>query len=173
MGTILKGLRRIPWGDFQVPRGSAKDIPTLLAKVAYGDRETGEEALVYLTCLVCELDFVISEATAPTVPFLLDLAATPQVVCRAEVLELLLIIYSSHIWSRSAADAGPKYRHNYARKVQWEKDAHQAVLAGRPVIKKLVGNPDPKVSKTAAKLLRAFPPEYEQPPEEKGHGSTR
>ncbi|MEU0900028.1 hypothetical protein [Streptomyces massasporeus] len=156
MGTILKGLGRVQWGDLEVPRGSARDIPTLLSKAAWSDRETGSLALDNLADLVCELGFVISEATAPTVPFLLELAGAPHVACKAEVLQLLLNIYSSREWSHSAADALPKYADKYTHKVQWEVTAHQAVLAGRQVVEGLTGSIDPDVAEVASKLLDAL-----------------
>ncbi|MGW2524293.1 hypothetical protein ACWC09_46515 [Streptomyces sp. NPDC001617] len=165
---MLKGLPRVPWSDLEVPRGSARDIPTLLSKAAWGDRKTGDLALDYLADLVCELGFVISEATAPTVPFLLELAEAPQVGCKAEALKLLLNIYSSHEWSRTAAGALPKYADNYAHKVQWEHDAHQAVLAGRRTIEGLADSVDPEVAEAAAKLLQAFKAEVAQPTETEG-----
>ncbi|MEU0443790.1 hypothetical protein ABZ202_29350 [Streptomyces sp. NPDC006186] len=173
MGTVLKGLHRVSWGDLDVPRGSAKDIPALLSKAAWGDRATGDLALDYLADLVCELGFVISEATAPTVPFLLELAGSPQVACKAEALKLLLNIYSSHEWSRSAADALPKYADNYTHKVQWENDAHQAVLAGRHIIEELAGSPDPEVAEAAAKLLQAFAAEPGQSTKAEGRETDR
>ncbi|MBO7935622.1 MULTISPECIES: hypothetical protein [Streptomyces] len=156
MGTILKGLQRIPWGTLEVPRGSARDIPGLLSKAAWADRENGDLALDRLADLVCELGFVISEATAPTVPFLLELAGAPQVACKAETLKLLLNIYSSQEWSRSAAGALPKYADNYTHKVQWENDAHRAVLDGRHIIEGLADSVDPDVAEAATKLLEAF-----------------
>ncbi|MFF5964768.1 hypothetical protein ACFY64_13710 [Streptomyces collinus] len=139
-----------------MPRGSAKDIPVLLAKAAWADRETGSLALDDLADLVCELGFVISEATAPTVPFLLELAGAPHVACTADVLALLLDIYSSRVWSHSAADALPRHSGDYAHKVQWETDAHEAVLAGRPVVEGLTGSVDPDVAAAAGRLLDAF-----------------
>jgi hypothetical protein len=112
--------------------------------------------LDHLADLVCELGFVISEATAPTVPFLLELAGAPHVACKAEVLQLLLNIYSSREWSRSAADALPQYADNYAHKVQWEVTAHRAVLSGRQVVEGLTGSIDPDVAEAAGKLLDAL-----------------
>lgn len=156
MGSVLRGLQRVPWGDLQVVRGSPKDIPTLLAKAAWGDREAGELALDHLADLVCELGFVIAEATAPTVPFLLELAGAPHVPCKAEVLNLLRNIYVSHVWSQALAAAGPRYTGNYVRKAQWETDAHRAVLAGRQVVQGLTESVDPEVAEAATKLLDAF-----------------
>lgn len=144
-----------------MPGGSARNIPTLLAKAAWADRESGSLALDDLADLVCELGFVISEATAPAVPFLLELAGAPHVACKADVLTLLLDIYSSRVWSHSAADALPRYSGNYAHKVQWETDAHQAVLAGRQVVEGLTGSVDPDVAAAAGRLMDAFDAETE------------
>ncbi|MFI8890474.1 hypothetical protein [Streptomyces paradoxus] len=142
-------------------RGSARDIPALLAKAAWADRETGSLALDDLADLVCELGFVISEATAPTVPFLLELAGAPHVACKADALTLLLAIHSSRVWSQSAAAALPRYAGNYADKVQWETDAREAVLAGRQVVEGLIGSVDPDVAAAAGKLIDAFRAEAE------------
>ncbi|MEU9228942.1 hypothetical protein AB0D40_31810 [Streptomyces massasporeus] len=136
----------------------------MLSKAAWSDRVTGSLALDYLADLVCELGFAITEATAPTVPFLLELAGAPHVACKAEVLQLLLNIYSSPDWSHSAADALPKYADNYTHKVQWEVTARQAVLAGRQVVEGLAGSIDPDVAEAASKLLKALDAEEPSAP---------
>lgn len=158
MGSILRGLQRVAWADLQVPRGSAKDIPTLLAKAAYADRETGELALDQLADSVCELGFVIAEATAPTVPFLLELAGAPHVECKAEALKILRNIYVSHVWSGTAEALDPKHTRRYARQIQWETDAHRAVLAGRQLVQGLTESVDPDVAQAATRLLDALAP---------------
>jgi hypothetical protein len=156
MGTILRRLQRVPWAELQVPRGSAKEIPALLAKAAWGDRESAGLALDDLGDHICELGFVVSEATVPAVPFLLELAGAPQVTCKAEVLALLLNICTAEQWSAAAAAAGPKYARGYAPMVRWETEAHSAVLAGRRLIEGLVDSVDPDVVAAAERLVRAI-----------------
>lgn len=156
MGTILRGLQRVPWGDLQVPRGSAKSIPALLSKTAWSDRETASLALDDLTDLVCELGFVISEATAPTVPFLIELAGAPQVMCKVEVLELLRKIFTGRQWTAaSEAFSTPREIH-LAQQVGWERAAQEAVAAGRSVFEGMTESIDPDVADAATKLVQAI-----------------
>lgn len=105
---------------------------------------------------------VISEATAPTVPLLLELAAAPHVARKPEVHKLLLNIHSSREWSQCAADALPQYAHNYTHKVQWEVKAHEAALAGRQTVEGLSFSRDPGVAETAGKLLKALDAEAKE-----------
>ncbi|MET4926567.1 hypothetical protein P3L51_30145 [Streptomyces sp. PSRA5] len=130
-------------------RGSARGIPGLLGRVARAaDAETARAALEEIGERVCELRFVVCEATAYTVPFLLDLAGSPDprhLPCKADVLELLLAIVSARQWPAHLTE-----------RIGWEAASHEAVRAGRAVIEGLATSVRPDVAAAASRLLPAM-----------------
>ncbi|MFC8827594.1 hypothetical protein ACFT9I_19895 [Streptomyces sp. NPDC057137] len=149
MGTLLKGLSRVPWGELRDARGSAWGVPGLLGRVAWAaDAEVARAALEEIGERVCELGFVVCEATAYTVPFLLDLAGSPDprhLACKADVLELLLAILTAQQWPSHLAE-----------QVGWETASHDAVRAGRSLIEGLAASVHPDVAAAASRVLLAM-----------------
>ncbi|WP_326655241.1 hypothetical protein [Streptomyces sp. NBC_01750] len=123
--------------------------------MAWGDEETGSLAVDELGDRVCAMGFVVAEATAPAVPFLLELAGAPSVRCKAELLDLLTRILTAKQWSEAAAAAGPGSS-SYKEQPGWEVASRQAVLAGRHVVEGLADAVRPGVAAAAARLLCAF-----------------
>ena len=158
MGGLLKGVSGIRWGELrdaqQDPAGS---IPPLLSRIAYADEKTARLAIDDLGDLICALGFVVGEATAPTVPFLLELAVAPHTSCKAELLDLLQRIYRTEQWHSAAAAArNGKYATSYLEQPGWEVAARAAVYAGRPVIEGLASSLRPEEAAPARELLRAM-----------------
>ncbi|MFD0312282.1 hypothetical protein [Streptomyces sp. NPDC127119] len=112
---------------------------------------------------ICELGFVVHEATASTIPFLIELAGAPHVTCRAEVLELLLSAFNGRQWSAAVQAAPAKYSGNYREQVGWEAKTQHAVRAGQAVYRGLVTATDPQVAEVAAKLVRAVGEQAAEP----------
>ncbi|SER88038.1 hypothetical protein SAMN04487983_102445 [Streptomyces sp. yr375] len=153
MGRILKRVPRIPWGTLEDSLGSARDIPSLLSRVAWGDEATVSLAIDELGDRVCSLGFVVSEATPHVVPFLVELAGDGTVRGRAEILELVSKIYSAREWESTARLAPGKDAEGYREKIAWEAASQGAVLAGAGVFQGLLDDPDPEVSKAARDLI--------------------
>ncbi|KOG32808.1 hypothetical protein [Streptomyces resistomycificus] len=157
MGSLLKGVSGVRWGELrdarQLPAG---DIPPLLSRIAYGGEDTARLGIDELGDLVCALGFVVGEATASTVPFLLELAGAPQVPCKAELLELLESIYRTEQWHSSAAAAGVPKRTSFHEQPPWEIACRVAVRAGRPIIEGLASSVRPEETEPARKLLRTM-----------------
>ncbi|WP_405435581.1 hypothetical protein [Streptomyces anulatus] len=90
MGSLLRSVSGVRWGELRDATGAAAGgIPSLLSRIAYGDEDTARIAVDDLGDAICALGFVVGEATAPTVPFLLELAGSAHVACGAELLDLL------------------------------------------------------------------------------------
>ena len=135
----------------------ARDIPPLLSRIAYADEETARLAIDDLGDLICALGFVVGEATAPTVPFLLELAIAPRTPCKAELLDLLQRICGAEQWHSAASAAKDgKYATSYLEQPGWEVAARAAVYAGRPVIEGLASSLRPEEAAPARELLRAM-----------------
>ncbi|MFI1027177.1 hypothetical protein [Streptomyces sp. NPDC020951] len=156
MGRMLKRVPQVPWGSLRDSTGSARDIPPLLSRVAWGDEETASEAVDELGDRVCSLGFVVSEATPHVVPFLVELAGADTVRSRAEILELIARIHAAREWESTARLAPGKDAQGHQEKIAWEAASQSAVLAGAGVFRGLLDDPDPEVSRAARELIAAL-----------------
>jgi hypothetical protein len=174
MGVILKDLQRVQWTSLQAAgEASARAVPALLSKAAWSDCDTARLAVDELGDLVCELGFVVQEATAPTVPFLVELAGAPHTTCKADVLELLRKIFTGRQWSAASQAFSSRHDTHLARQVGWEAAAQEAVVAGRGVFEGLTASVDPDVADAAAKLLQSIEEEAQRSTEAEGRGTTK
>ncbi|MFE4555953.1 hypothetical protein [Streptomyces anulatus] len=136
MGSVLRSVSGVRWGELRDATGAAAGgIPSLLSRIAYGDEDTARIAIDDLGDAICALGFVVGEATAPTVPFLLELVGSPHVACGAELLDLLGDICRTDQWhTAAAATRDHKHDASYQQQTGWETAARTAVYAGRSVI---------------------------------------
>ncbi|MFD4736836.1 hypothetical protein ACFWNQ_05590 [Streptomyces virginiae] len=158
MGSLLRNVSSVRWGELRDATGAAAGgIPSLLSRIAYGDEDTARIAVDDLGDAVCALGFVVGEATAPTVPFLLELAGSPHVACKAELLDLLRCICRTDQWHSAAAAAREsKHGAGYRQQPGWEAAARTAVHAGRSVIEGLASSVRPEEAMPARKLLQVM-----------------
>ncbi|MFJ4672675.1 hypothetical protein [Kitasatospora purpeofusca] len=158
MGSLLRSVSRVRWADLRDATGAlASGIPPLLSRIAYGDEDTARTAIEELGGAVCALGFVVSEATAPAVPFLVELAGAPHVACTVELLDLLGSICQTDQWHSAAAAAGAGKRDtSYRQQPGWEADARTAVYAGRSVIEGLASSIRPEEAAAARRLLQVM-----------------
>lgn len=154
MGALLKRAKLIPWGELGDASGSAAEVPSLLAKVAWGGQADSILALDDLRFRLCRDGMAVEEATAAAVPLLWELAQAPQVPCRSEILRFLQEIWRSRAWSRAAA-ALPDSA-SYALKVEWERIAHRTVRAEAVVAHQLMRDRDTEVAEAAQQLVTAL-----------------
>jgi hypothetical protein len=138
MGTVLKDMRHVQWHELRHAQGSASQVPGMLSRIAWGDRESAEDALSDLGRWIAAMS--VFDATVATVPFLWELAAMETVKGRAGVLGLL----------------GTILAHGHAHHPEWARDAHLAVLAGRKTAERLAVDSDPTVRTAAGELLAAL-----------------
>ncbi|MEY2232650.1 hypothetical protein [Streptomyces sp. BF23-19] len=158
MGSLLGNVSGGRWGELRDATGAAAGgIPPLLSRIAYGDEDTARIAIDDLGDAICALGFVVGEATAPTVPYLLELAGSPHVVCKAELLVLLGSICRTDQW-HSAAEATRHRKHDasYRQQPGWEAAARTAVYAGRSVIEGVASSVRPDEATSARKLLQVM-----------------
>lgn len=156
MGSLLSGAAGVRWGELRDARDSpAGGIPALLSRIAYGDAGAAGLALDELGDALCTLGFVVGEATAPAVPFLLELAGAAYTPCTVELLDLLARIFRARQWHAAAAAAGPKST-AYREQPAWEVAARTAVRAGRPLVERLASSVRPEEAEAARALLRAM-----------------
>ncbi|MEV6440346.1 hypothetical protein [Streptomyces anulatus] len=156
VGSVLRGVSGVRWGELRDATGAAAgSIPPLLSRIAYGDEDTARIAIDDLGDAICALGFVVGEATAPTVPFLLELAGSPHVTCKAELLDLLGSICRTDQWhSAAAATQGRKHEASYQQQTGWEAASRAAVYAGRSVIEGVASSIRPEEATSARELLQ-------------------
>ncbi|MFF3647461.1 hypothetical protein ACFYXV_02285 [Streptomyces sp. NPDC002181] len=138
MGTILKGISRVPWRELTHSYGSAQDVPSRLSRVAWGDARTSLDALSDLGLWLGEV--AVFDATVAAVPFLWDVAVTDSVTSRPGVIELLQAILE----------------HGNPPQIEVQRAAHQAVLNGRGTASALATGEDPAVRAAAHALVAAI-----------------
>src|SRR3712207_6339794 len=90
---MLERLNDVPWGELNHAYGPAGDVPKNIRDLASRSANKREGALDALLWTLCHQGTVYS-ATAPAVPFLLELAASDQVKDRQAILQLLAYIAS-------------------------------------------------------------------------------
>ncbi|NEB99835.1 hypothetical protein [Streptomyces anulatus] len=158
MGSLLRSVSGVRWGELRDATGAAAGgIPSLLSRIAYGDEDTARIAVDELGDAICALGFVVGEATAPTVPFLLELAGSPHVARRAELLDLLGDIFRADQWhSAAAATRGRRHDASYRRQTGWETAARTAVYAGRSIVEGVASSVRPEEATPARKLLEVM-----------------
>nr|WP_237550144.1 hypothetical protein [Streptomyces sp. SID1034] len=153
---MLRGVSGLRWEELRDARGAAAGgIPPLLSRIAYGGEDTARIAIDDLGDAICALGFDVGEATAPTVPFLLELVGSSHVACKAELLDLLGGICRTDQW-HSAAVATQARTHDasYRQQLGWEEASRAAVYAGRSVIEGVASSIRPEEATPARKLLQ-------------------
>ncbi|MFG3525271.1 hypothetical protein ACGF8B_00850 [Streptomyces sp. NPDC047917] len=159
MGSLLRSVSGVRWGELRDATGAAAgSIPPLLSRIAYGDEDTARTAIDDLGDAICALGFVVGEATAPTVPFLLELVGSAHVARKAELLDLLGSICRTDQWHSAAAAAAQDREHDasYQQQPGWEAASRAAVYAGRSVIKGVASSVRPEEATPARKLLQVM-----------------
>ncbi|MFD5504326.1 hypothetical protein ACFWJS_32170 [Streptomyces sp. NPDC127061] len=158
MGSLLRSVSGVCWGELRDATGAAAGgIPPLLSRIAYGDEDTARIAIDDLGDAICALGFVVGEATAPTVPFLLELIGSPHMACKAELLDLLGSICRTDQWhSAAAATQDHKHDASYRQQPGWEAAARTAVYAGQSVIEGVASSVRPEEAEPARKLLQVM-----------------
>lgn len=131
----LTGLDGVPWPNLGTAYGTAEEIPGLLLGLVSVNPERRRASLSELFDSVCHQE-TIYEASAFTVPFLVQVAVNPAVPDREHLLDLL----------RCLAEGG-------ARVPEWAERTRSAVIEGSAGLLPLLDEADPVVRQAAVHLL--------------------
>src|SRR5215472_13254108 len=131
---MLDRLDEIPWKRLTHAHGAAGDVPGLLRNLRTAPAEVWDEQspLWHLAGTIWHQGSVY-EATAYAVPFLIELAADPQVPDRQGILQLLAVIATGGSYLDRHADLivhKPDFAQCRARELEWVEAAHDAVARG-------------------------------------------
>src|SRR5439155_20735667 len=88
---MLEGLDAVDWSRLGHAYGEATNVPDLLRGLTSDDRDERENALDGLFWSIYHQG-TIYDATAPAVPFLLEIVGSPDVQDRHRILDLLAAI---------------------------------------------------------------------------------
>jgi hypothetical protein len=139
---MLKGLDELPWKKWKHAYGRAEDVPALIRKLADAKGDPWEEGHpVMELCNSINHQGSTYEATAPAVPFLIELAVRRETPCRLEVFFLLASIAQGNYEGPSAGRNPPR----------------AAVLRGVEIIAKCLKERDAMVQLAAMYVLACFP----------------
>jgi hypothetical protein len=161
---VLEGLDAVNWAALGHAYGSAEDVPWLLRQVRSADSKAREDAVDEL-CFTIVHQGTRYSATAPAVPFLVELATAPDTHNRARVVNLLA--YAAVGDDQASLPDGivtldqlrqttntPGNEHEYG---PWALAAYQAVHAAVPALLPLLDEADDRLRRETAHLLAWFP----------------
>lgn len=162
---MLETLDAVEWAKLTHAGGSAHDVPAMIRQLLSDKASARERALDErgLWGTLCHQDSVW-EATAPAVPFLLELVQEPSVRDRGKILDLLCdfaeggyedVEDAEAQLSHIAATLAPEDRKRRAHMIDWTRQTHAAVRAGRDIYLSLLGDRVSRVRRSALGVLDA------------------
>src|SRR4051812_30080327 len=128
---MLETLDQVAWSTLTHAYGSAADVPDLIRDLAAAEPQVRERAMHALYGNIWHQGTVY-EATAYAVPFLIELAACPQVPNRIGILGLLAAIATgrSYLDVHGNPSNEPDFDARKLLELAWVKQAHTAVAGG-------------------------------------------
>ena len=161
---MLEGLKTVNWVALGHAFGSAEDVPHLLRHVRSADPKVRKDALDEL-CVTIVHQGTRYSATAPVVPFLVELATAPDTHNRARLVHLLA--YAAIGYDHASLPDGmvtlDQLRHTTNMRGRehkygpWALAAYQAVQAALPALLPLLDEDDNRLRRETAHLLAWFP----------------
>lgn len=162
---MFERLDSIEWAKLTHAYGDAADVPDLLRQLASEDAEQRAQAIHAFHGNIWHQGTVY-EATAPAVPFLIELLESRASADKDQILILL-----SHLANGSSycaaheplsdliKEAGtPEWQDQKRKELIWVENATHAVAAGKPTYLELLADSTPIVREAAAYLLATLGP---------------
>jgi hypothetical protein len=157
---VLQGLESVAWQSLQHAYGAAEDVPALIRALA-GPEGGRQEALSELYANIWHQGTVY-EASAHAVPFLVELAAQPELEGRGEILGLIaaladgrsyLAVHATDDPFGRAVRAQPDFEERLSRELGHVARVGQATRAHREVFRRLLVDGQPMVRAAAFQVL--------------------
>src|ERR1051326_4640015 len=96
---MLEGLYEADWASVSNAFVSSNEIPDAINQLTSPRMGECWEALEYLYEELCHQQSLVYPATPLAIPFLIELACLPQIVCRPQILDLINDIAGAVIYS--------------------------------------------------------------------------
>jgi hypothetical protein len=151
---MLARIDEIPWAKYSHAYGKAADVPELLRGLLATSAPRRGEAIAQLAASICHQGTLFS-ATAPAIPFLIELVAAPRVKDKENILALLSDIATLDDYEPFLLEGMP--RALPAGLPAAFKRSLVAVRAGAPTYAALLAAKEPAVRGRAAFLLAWLP----------------
>lgn len=157
---MLEGLDKISWGSLSHAYGPAADVPETLRALASGRMGAGEAVEEFWGNIWHQ--GTVYEATAHTVPFLLELLQSSAIEGREWLLLLLASLASGSSYrdvhgNRLLPEEPEAFEKGRQRELVWVEEAHRAVGEGVTLYLSLLESREANVRTTAAHVLSCFP----------------
>jgi hypothetical protein len=160
---MLERLNEIDWRQLRHAYGGAADVPGLIRGLASRWKWIRDRALDKLYGNIWHQGTVY-EATAPAVPFLIELVEADSVAGKQHILRLLADLANGHSYKevhqhgffqqlRAEEMKTEKWQAELREELNWVKQAADAVKAGEPAYLRLLNHPDTTVRDAAGFLL--------------------
>jgi hypothetical protein len=152
---VLETLDAIDWSKINHSYGPATDLPTQIRALAFGNKEEQEEALWELHGNIWHQGTVY-EATAQTVPFLLEMVREKH-PGSADILALLALTANGtsylEVHGKRAQMSESDHKAQIARELRWVEEARAAVAKGADLYWELAGTAAGKLRDLSIYLL--------------------
>ncbi len=150
---MLEGLPAIDWDNLTHAYGQAGNIPALIRGLASPDPEEWVGALSGLYDTLCHQTCTVYQATAPAVPFLIELLGHKRVRCRGGILLFLgdAARATSYLAAHSDLSADEKereteeFQQQLAEELEWGRQTREAVWNGLDVYLDLLADLDKRL----------------------------
>jgi hypothetical protein len=160
---MFEKLDQIDWSKLKHAYGPASDVPDLLRSLASEDKEDREEAM-YELCGNIWHQGTVYEATAPAVPFLLELLESPTVLGKEEILFLLAHLANGSSYHNvhqnlpllKNQSSTAEWQEQIPIELGWVREATNAVKAGEPLYLGLLSHSEGEVREAAVYLLASL-----------------
>ncbi|MBZ0307760.1 MAG: HEAT repeat domain-containing protein [Anaerolineae bacterium] len=149
---MLHGLDAIDWQNLKHNFGTAENLPDLLRQMLSDDSETRRQTFYELMDYICHQGTIV-EATAPVVPFLIQLLAMEGFQDKADILG----------WFFAQLAPCPYWMYHHPPDLTiWDADVRQEVAKGLPVYLTLLNDPNARVRGRATAVLyqTVFPDDH-------------
>jgi len=160
---MLERLNQIDWQGLEHAYGPASDVPELIRDLTSADTGAREKALSNLYGNIWHQGTVY-EATAPTVPFLIELLEADEVQGKHEILIFLAHLATGRSYkdvhqhlmlSRELVDK-PEWQAELQQELVWVKNSKDAVALGLPVYRRMLVHPESLVRDAVGYLLASL-----------------
>jgi hypothetical protein len=157
---MLEDLESVDWASLHHAYGTAEDVPGNIRRLTSDDPADWVAAIDALSFTVYHQGTVY-DATPYAVPFLIELARSSGIKCRARVLELLahiaagasyLDVHGPPPFHEDERET-PEYQAQLAEELAWARASREAVWEGLDLFLDLLSGPDRRVRVAAGYAL--------------------
>jgi hypothetical protein len=156
---MLEDLDAMDWGRLSHAYGEAADVPEMLRGLASDDRDVRENALDGLFWAIHHQG-TIYEATAPAMPFLLELVRSPEVQDRDRILDLLAAIAGGcgYLQAHQTLESprtrqSEEFQKHLAEERGWQQAVRDALWRGWPLFLDLLRSDEEAICKQTLRVI--------------------